>query len=118
MINVLSKIEFPAAILQPPFYSTGVPAVLNFGAIGKTIGHEIIHSFDDEGKQYDKDGNLKNWWSPLSEKRYNEKAQCFVDQYDNYQDDLTGLYLNGLITQGENIADNGGIRIAYKVMTK
>ncbi|XP_015784813.1 neprilysin-4-like [Tetranychus urticae] len=109
----LNYIQFPAAILGPPFFSSDVPDALNFGGIGKTIGHEIIHSFDDEGKQHDKDGNLRNWWSPGSTRRYNERAQCFIDQYDQMKDPETGLNINGVNTQGENIADNGGIDIAF-----
>ncbi|RWS07493.1 neprilysin-11-like isoform X2 [Dinothrombium tinctorium] len=110
----LNYIQFPAGILQPPFYTYKAPASINFGAIANTIGHEVIHAFDDEGKQYDKDGNLKNWWTEETENKYNGKAECFVDQYNRYRDSLTGLNINGINTQGENIADNGGLRVAYK----
>jgi len=88
---------------------------MNYGAIGWVIGHEITHGFDDQGRQFDQDGNLIDWWHPETKTRYLNKAQCIIQQYGNYtipnQDDL---HLNGVNTQGENIADNGGIKEAYR----
>ncbi|KAI1285214.1 Neprilysin-1 [Halotydeus destructor] len=110
----LNFIQFPAGVLQSPFFNFGGPAAINFGAIGKTIGHEIIHGFDDEGKQYDKFGNLRDWWTSRTESEYNDRAECFINQYENFREPTTGLYVNGVDTQGENIADNGGVRMAYK----
>uniref|UniRef100_A0A8C4QDA6 Peptidase M13 C-terminal domain-containing protein n=1 Tax=Eptatretus burgeri TaxID=7764 RepID=A0A8C4QDA6_EPTBU len=88
---------------------------LNFGGIGMVIGHEITHGFDDNGRHYDKDGNMVDWWSNSSASNFNEKSQCIVDQYGNFTWDLAGgQHLCGVNTLGENIADNGGIRQAFK----
>uniref|UniRef100_A0AAX7TB61 Neprilysin n=1 Tax=Astatotilapia calliptera TaxID=8154 RepID=A0AAX7TB61_ASTCA len=106
---------FPAGILQPPFFSKGQAKSLNYGGIGMVIGHEITHGFDDNGRNYDKDGDLKDWWTPDSTQRFLELSKCIVDQYGNFSWDLaSGLHLNGNNTLGENIADNGGIRQAYQ----
>lgn len=86
--------EFPAGILQQPFFTFGGPASVNFGAIGKTIGHEIIHSFDDEGKQYDKTGNLRDWWTTKTEREYNKRAECFIREYDSFREPTTGLFVS------------------------
>jgi hypothetical protein len=112
---IFSDIELPGGILQPPFFTHGGPASINFGAIGKTIGHEIIHGFDDEGKQYDSLGNLRDWWSSKTERSYDKKSQCFINEYDKFREPTTGLMVNGVDTQGENLADNGGLRMAFKV---
>lgn len=90
--------------LQEPFFNLGAPASVNFGAIGKTIGHEMIHSYDDEGKQYDENGSLRDWWTTKTEKKYTRKAECFIHQYNKYKDATTGLSVNGFNTEGENIA--------------
>merc|ERR1719153_1905715 len=89
---------------------------MNYGAIGSIIGHEITHAFDDEGSQRDANGNLVDWWEPESKRRYLEKAQCIIDQYGNYTVEVNGekLNLNGVTTLGENIADNGGIKLAFR----
>uniref|UniRef100_A0A665TTQ8 Neprilysin n=1 Tax=Echeneis naucrates TaxID=173247 RepID=A0A665TTQ8_ECHNA len=110
-----NQIVFPAGILQPPFFSKGQAKSLNYGGIGMVIGHEITHGFDDNGRNYDKDGDLKDWWTPDSTERFLELSKCIVDQYGNFSWDLAnGLNLNGNNTLGENIADNGGIRQAYQ----
>lgn len=102
---------FPAAILQPPFFQKGQPMAMNFGAIGAVIGHEITHGFDDQGRQQDKDGKLRQWWTDATIKAFAEQAQCIIDQYSNYT--IQGINLNGINTQGENIADNGGVKESF-----
>lgn len=110
-----NQIVFPAGILQPPFFSKGQAKSLNYGGIGMVIGHEITHGFDDNGRNYDKDGDLKEWWTPDSTHKFLELSKCIVDQYGNFSWDLAnGFHLNGNNTLGENIADNGGIRQAYQ----
>lgn len=108
-----NQIVFPAAILQPPFYDPGQPNSMNYGGIGMVIGHEITHGFDDSGSQYNGLGNLEDWWSSESRTNFNEKAKCMEDQYGNYYWHEAESNLNGKLTLGENIADNGGIREAY-----
>lgn len=110
-----NQIVFPAGILQPPFFGLDQAMSLNFGGIGMVIGHEIIHGFDDSGRNFDKDGNLVDWWSAESARNFKQKSQCIIDQYGNFQWDLAGgQNLSGINTLGENIADNGGIRQAYE----
>ncbi|XP_050413721.1 neprilysin-1 [Patella vulgata] len=109
-----NAIIFPAGILQPPFYHKHFPRVLNYGGIGVVIGHEITHGFDDSGRQYDKDGNLLQWWTDDVIGRFKEKTKCIVDQYSNYIIKETGMNINGNNTQGENIADNGGLKQSYR----
>uniref|UniRef100_A0A5S6QI76 Peptidase M13 C-terminal domain-containing protein n=1 Tax=Trichuris muris TaxID=70415 RepID=A0A5S6QI76_TRIMR len=110
-----NSIVFPAAILQPPFFHTTFPKAINYGAMGSVIGHEITHAFDDQGSQYDKHGNLVNWWSPASKKLFWEKKKCIIKQYSNfcYPHLQNNTCLNGYHTQGENIADNGGLKEAF-----
>ncbi|KAH8381748.1 hypothetical protein KR093_011645, partial [Drosophila rubida] len=108
-----NSIQFPAGILQGHFFSAQRPKYMNFGAIGYVIGHEITHGFDDQGRQFDVKGNLRDWWQPDTQKAYLKKAQCIIEQYGNYTERLTGLNLNGINTQGENIADNGGVKESY-----
>lgn len=133
---------FPAGILQPPFYHRYFPRSLNFGGIGVVIGHEITHGFDDKGRLFDKDGNLHRWWNDDVIYGFHQRAQCligngtvprphlplsptsiheiensfnFSDQYSNYTVSEVGMQIDGINTQGENIADNGGIKQAFRV---
>ncbi len=108
----LNDISFPAGILQPPYFDAKADDALNFGGIGMIIGHEIMHGFDDRGRRYDADGNLREWWTPADRQRYRERAQAIIAQYDAYTG-IDGLNVNGKLTLGENIADLGGIQIAY-----
>jgi putative endopeptidase len=103
---------FPAGILQPPFYDVTSAAPVNFGAIGMVMGHELTHGFDDEGSQYDARGNLENWWSPEVSERFKEKTACVAEQYSRFEA-LPGLNVNGQLTLGENIADLGGVKLAF-----
>lgn len=113
-----NSIQFPAGILQGAFFGKNRPAYLNYGAIGWVIGHEITHGFDDQGRQFGPDGNLAEWWEPPTKKNYLERAQCIINQYGNYSFPELGLNINGINTQGENIADNGGIKEAYRAYIK
>lgn len=110
-----NNINFPAGILQPPFYSNHATDAVNYGAIGVVIGHELTHGFDDQGRQFDADGNLKDWWQGSDEERFNKLAECFVKEYGGFQA-APGVYQNGKLTLGENTADNGGIRLAYMAL--
>ena len=109
----MNEILFPAAILQPPSFDAGADDAVNFGAIGAVIGHEISHGFDDQGSQYDGDGNLRDWWSKQDKARFASKTAALVEQYGAYSP-LPGYKVNGELTLGENIADNAGLAIAYK----
>jgi putative endopeptidase len=109
----LNEIVFPASILQPPFFDANADDAVNYGGIGAVIGHEISHGFDDQGAQYDGDGNLRDWWSPSDHKNFKAKTKMLVDQYNAYSP-LPGYNVNGELTLGENIADNSGLAIAYK----
>ncbi|KAF1519061.1 Neprilysin, partial [Eudyptes chrysocome] len=110
-----NQIVFPAGILQPPFFSASQPKSLNYGGIGMVIGHEITHGFDDNGRNFNENGDLVDWWTEESARNFKELSQCMVYQYGNFSWDLAGgQHLSGINTLGENIADNGGIRQAYK----
>lgn len=110
-----NQIVFPAGILQPPFFSASQPRSLNYGGIGMVIGHEITHGFDDNGRNFNENGDLVDWWTEESARNFKELSQCMVYQYGNFSWDLAGgQNLSGINTLGENIADNGGIRQAYK----
>ena len=113
----LNEIVFPAGILQPPFFDFTLDDAVNYGAIGAVIGHEITHGFDDEGRKYDADGNLNNWWTEADAKVFEARAQKVVDEYDAFEP-LPGLHVNGRLTLGENIADLGGATIAYEALQR
>ncbi|KAK2582464.1 hypothetical protein KPH14_004770 [Odynerus spinipes] len=107
----VNQITIPAGILQFPFYELGLEA-LNYGAIGTVLGHELTHGFDNSGRQYDSNGNLRQWWTNETISEYTERTQCFIDHYSNYYEDEVDDYVDGELTLGENIADNGGLREA------
>eukprot|EP01120_Amphizonella_sp_Union-15-10_P013102 TRINITY_DN6034_c0_g1_i1.p1 TRINITY_DN6034_c0_g1~~TRINITY_DN6034_c0_g1_i1.p1 ORF type:complete len:716 (+),score=112.07 TRINITY_DN6034_c0_g1_i1:59-2206(+) len=109
----LNEIVIPAGILKDPFYALDAPNALNYGGIGTVVGHELTHCLDDEGSQFDATGNLSNWWDPSVQQEFNNKSQCLVDYYSNYQVP-GGLHVDGKLTLGENIADLGGVKEAFK----
>ncbi len=113
----LNGITFPAGILQPPFFDAKADDALNYGGIGVVIGHEMTHGFDDSGRQYDAQGNLNDWWTPESAARFKERAAAIVKQFSDYIA-IDDVHLNGELTQGENIADLGGVRVAYAALEK
>jgi putative endopeptidase len=106
-----NNINFPAGILQPPFFDRKGDDAPNYGGIGAVIGHELTHGFDDKGSQFDAQGNLKDWWTEQDAKAFKARAQCLVDEYDGFVV-VDDLHINGKLTLGENIADNGGLRVA------
>ncbi|HDO28096.1 MAG TPA: M13 family peptidase, partial [Bacteroidetes bacterium] len=107
-----NEIVFPAAILQPPFFNKDADEAVNYGAIGVVIGHEMTHGFDDQGRKYDKNGNMNDWWTKEDAERFEEKTKILGRQYDHYTL-LDSLHVNGALTMGENIADLGGLNISY-----
>jgi putative endopeptidase len=113
----LNNITFPAGILQPPFYENQADDATNFGGIGAVIGHELTHGFDDEGSQFDPQGNLADWWTAQDKREFEQRTQCVADQYSGYTA-VDDLKLNGKLTLGENVADNGGMRIAYMALLR
>jgi putative endopeptidase len=110
-----NDINFPAGILQPPFYDFKIDPAVNFGGIGVVIGHEMTHGFDDQGSQFDPQGNVRMWWTPEDLKKFDERTDCEVKEYSSFEV-APGQNLNGKLTLGENTADNGGLRIAYKAL--
>ena len=112
-----NEICFPAAILQYPFFDMNADDAFNYGAIGVVIGHEMTHGFDDQGRQYDKDGNLKDWWTAEDAKNFDERAQVMVNFFDSIEV-APGVYANGRMTLGENIADHGGLQVSYQAFKK
>jgi endothelin-converting enzyme/putative endopeptidase len=108
----MNDINFPAGILQPPFYDPKEPDAVNYGHIGMVIGHELTHGFDDEGRQFDGSGNLNEWWTESDGKKFDQKADCEVKEYGDFTV-AGGVKVNGKLTLGENTADNGGLRLAY-----
>ncbi|XP_033642178.1 neprilysin-4-like [Asterias rubens] len=113
-----NEISFPAGIFQPPFYSNAFPMAMNYGGIGMVIGHELMHGFDDKGRHFDDEGNVNQWFSNSSLQAYNERKECFIDQYSNYYVPEVDKYINGKKTQGEVLADNGGIKEAFLAYKK
>lgn len=109
-----NEMVFPAGILQPPFFSDAYPDAMNYGSIGAVVGHEMSHGFDASGRKYDKDGQLRSWWSKQSAKEYNERSQCYVDLYNTYKPRDVPIYVLGNLTLDENIADVNGMNVAYK----
>jgi putative endopeptidase len=113
----LNTINFPAGILQPPFFDPAKDDAVNYGAIGMVIGHEIIHGFDDQGRKFDAHGNLRDWWTSEDSKLYDERGKCISDEYtQDVPDAGPGVKQNGLLTQGEDTADNGGIHLALNAL--
>jgi predicted metalloendopeptidase len=115
--ETVNEIVFPAGILQPPYFDQLADDAVNYGAIGVVIGHEITHGYDDQGRKYDGEGNLKQWWTKADERRFKMKARAVVRAYDA-QEILPGLHVNGRLTLGENIADLGGVGIAFDALQR
>jgi predicted metalloendopeptidase len=113
----LNEIVFPAGILQPPFFNPKADDAINYGGIGMVIGHELSHGFDDEGRQFDAQGNLKDWWSPADAKDFDSRAACVINQFDGYYVEKD-LHENGKLVVGESIGDLGGLAIAYRAFEK
>jgi putative endopeptidase len=110
-----NNINFPAGILQPPFYDKRLDDAVNYGAIGAVVGHELTHGFDDQGRQFDPEGNLKDWWTPEDAKEFEKRAECFIQEYSKFEP-IDNVHLNGKLTLGENTADNGGLRLAFMAL--
>jgi endothelin-converting enzyme/putative endopeptidase len=117
----MNDINFPAGILQPPFYGKLMDDAVNYGAIGVVIGHELTHGFDDQGRKYDAQGNFVDWWTPADGKEFEKRADCTASEYSSFvavKDDKGEVKLNGKLTLGENTADNGGLKLAYMALTE
>ncbi len=110
----MNNINFPAGILQPPFFDNAIDDAVNYGGIGAVIGHELTHGFDDQGSQFDAQGNLRDWWTAADKAAFKQRTQCVVDEYSGFKVD--DINVNGKLTLGENAADNGGLRIAYMAL--
>jgi putative endopeptidase len=116
----MNDINFPAGILQPPFYGKMMDDAVNYGGIGVVIGHELTHGFDDQGRKYDAQGNFRDWWTPGDGKEFEQRADCTATEYSSFvavKDDNGAVKLNGKLTLGENTADNGGLKLAYMALT-
>ena len=111
----MNDINFPAGILQPPFYDVKIDPAVNFGAIGVVIGHEMTHGFDDQGSKYDAHGNVKSWWTAEDRAKFEERTECEAKEFDSFEP-TPGTHLNGHLTLGENTADNGGLHVAYAAL--
>jgi len=109
-----NNINFPAGILQPPFYSNKADDAVNFGAVGAVIGHELTHGFDDSGSRFDGEGDLRDWWTQQDEQEFHKRTECVAHEYDQFSVD--DLHVNGHLTLGENTADNGGLRISMRAL--
>jgi predicted metalloendopeptidase len=118
----MNNINFPAGILQPPFYDNKMDDAVNFGGIGAVIGHELTHGFDNQGSQFDAEGNFKNWWTPEDHKEFTKRTDCIVNEYNDFiaykdpNNPKNDIHTNGKLTLGENTADNGGLRIAIMAL--
>jgi putative endopeptidase len=115
----MNDINFPAGILQPPFYGKQMDDAVNFGGVGVVIGHELTHGFDDQGRKFDAEGNFKDWWTPEDGKEFEARVSCTANEYSNFvtvKDDKGDVKLNGRLTLGENTADNGGLKLAYMAL--
>jgi putative endopeptidase len=110
-----NNINFPAGILRPPFFIKAADDAVNFGAAGAVVGHELTHGFDDQGRQFDAEGNLREWWTAADGKAFEERAACVANQYGGYTA-VDDVKLNGRLTLGENVADNGGLRLAWMAL--
>ena len=110
-----NEICFPAAILQPPFFNADADDAVNYGGIGVVIGHEMSHGFDDQGRLFDKDGNMADWWTAEDAEKFNAKAKVLVAQFDEVEV-VPGVHANGQLSLGENIGDHGGLSISYTAM--
>ncbi len=117
----MNDINFPAGILQPPFYGKLMDDAVNYGGIGVVIGHELTHGFDDQGRKYDASGDFRDWWTPEDAKAFEQRADCTANEYSSFtsvKDDKGEVKLNGRLTLGENTADNGGLKLAYMALMK
>ncbi len=112
-----NDINFPAGILQPPFFDNRRDSAVNYGAIGAVMGHELTHGFDDQGRQFDAHGNLRNWWTPEDAAEFEKRAECFIKEYSAFTP-VDDVHLNGKLTLGENTADNGGVHLAFMALMK
>merc|ERR1712170_48060 len=106
-----NQIVFPAGIMQSPFFNVKYPKSINFGAMGVVMGHELSHAFDDQGREYDQDGNMRDWWNNVTLEQFETRTKCIEDQYSKYF--ISAQNVSGTLTLGENIADNGGLKTAY-----
>jgi putative endopeptidase len=113
----MNEIVFPAGILQPPFYDPKADDAVNYGGIGAVIGHEMTHGFDDQGRQYDAKGNLRDWWTKEDAEKFNARAAVVGKQFDAFSP-MDSVHVNGKLTMGENLADLGGLTIAYAAFQK
>ena len=110
-----NNINFPAGILQPPVFDNKMDAAVNYGAMGAVVGHELTHGFDDQGRKFDPQGNLKDWWTPEDAEEFEKRAECFIQEYSSFTP-VDNLHLDGKLTLGENTADNGGLRLAFMAL--
>ena len=113
--SAFNDINFPAGILEPPFFDKTVDDAVNFGGIGVVIGHELTHGFDDQGRKFDPQGNLRDWWTPVDARAFEERVACIENEYSSFEP-LPGVHVRGKLTLGENTADNGGVRIAMRAL--
>jgi putative endopeptidase len=115
--SLQNNINFPAGILEPPFFENRLDAAVNYGAIGSVMGHELTHGFDDQGRKFDGDGNLRNWWTKEDTDEFQKRAECFIKEYSAFAP-VDDVHLDGKLTLGENTADNGGVRLAFMALMK